>query len=229
MSELDAEVRALFKQYEGGNGEDKLHALLSACGLRFEGVEPPPFEPVGYVRPTTRPLTEAERAMMAEFDAQLLSERPCAVHAPTTEERWTELANRERERTEHWSPATRASMRRHGLRETVRYGCRRLRAGNEYRWARPLAAVRAETVAALRELGHPTLGSIVLGDQVDANALRRVRRANVRALSRRRRRGVGRPYDVAQLTRWLADLGHSALPSADPWYEPDGGQLEPMR
>ena len=39
-------------------------------------------------------------------------------------------------------------------RDLVRYGCRRLRAGNEWWWQRPLSVVRVETVAALRQLGH---------------------------------------------------------------------------
>ena len=162
MSKLDTEVRALFKRYEGSKGEDKLHALLAACGLRFEGVEPPPFEPVGYVRPTTRPLTEAERAMMAELDAKLLAQRPCSVpSAQTPAERWAQFEERQRERVAGWTLATRAAMKRHSLRGTVRYGCKRLRAGNEYLWARPLAVARAETAEALRQLGHAGLARVV--------------------------------------------------------------------
>jgi hypothetical protein len=162
MSELDAEVRALFKRYEGSKGEDQLHALLAACGLRFEGVEPAPFEPVGYVRPTPRALSDAERAMMAELDAQLLSERPCSVpSAQTPAESWALAEERQAERVAGWTPATRAAMRLRDLRGRVRYGCRRLRAGNEYRWARPLAVVRAETAATLRQLGHAGLARVV--------------------------------------------------------------------
>lgn len=160
MSKLDTEVRALFRRYQRDG--DALHALLAACGLKFEGTPPPPFDRVGYLRPTTRPLTAAEHAMMAELDAQLLSERPCSVpSAQTPAERWAQTEERQRERVAGWTPAERAAMRRHGLRDTVRYGCRRLRAGNEYRWARPLAVVRTETAAALRTLGHAGLARVV--------------------------------------------------------------------
>ncbi len=156
-------------------------------------------------------------AMSAALGSMQLLSRRAPWPEPTPAERWAAFVQDQRERTEHWSPATWARWWLRMRRNRVRYGCKRLRAGTENWRRQPLSVVRAETVAALLELGHASLGSMVLGDQVDANALRRVRRANVRALIRRRRRGVGRPSDVAQLTRWLAALGHSALPSAEPW------------
>jgi hypothetical protein len=55
------------------------------------------------------------------------------------------------------SPAERAWRLQRLRRELVRYGCRRLRAGHEWSWQRPLTVVRAETAAALRQLGHAEL------------------------------------------------------------------------
>ena len=54
-------------------------------------------------------------------------------------------------------PAERAWKLRSLRRLRVRYGSRRLRAGNEWWWQRPLAVVRAETATALRLLGHAGL------------------------------------------------------------------------
>jgi len=133
---------------------DALHALLLACGLRFEGVPTLPLELPGYVRPTTcRELTDAERAMLAEVDAQLLAQRPCPTSEPSVEERFADLV----ERHAHESPATRAAELLRIRRDRVRYGLRRLRIGHEWRWQRPLELVQAETAAALRQLGHAGL------------------------------------------------------------------------
>jgi hypothetical protein len=149
MSRHVDEMRALSKRYKG----DALHALLAACGLRFEGMPPPPFEHPCYVRPTTRPLTEDEQAMLAQVDAELLAQRPCPVPVPTAEERFADLV----ERYAHESPAARARSLLRIRRDQVRYGCRRLRAGHEWSWQRPLAVVRAETATTLRQLGHAGL------------------------------------------------------------------------
>jgi len=91
MSKHDGEMRALFKRYKG----DALHALLAACGLRFEGMPPPPFEYPCYRRPATRELTDHERAMLAEVDAQLLAQRPCPTSKQTAEE-WGKISPRTR-------------------------------------------------------------------------------------------------------------------------------------
>lgn len=149
MSRHIDEMRALSKRYKG----DALHALLAACGLRFEGMPPPPFEHPCYVRPATRPLTEAEQAMLAQVDAELLAQRPCPVPTTTADERFAELVARHA----HESPAVRARSLLRIRRDRVRYGCRRLRLGHEWSWQRPLALVRAETANALRELGHAGL------------------------------------------------------------------------
>jgi hypothetical protein len=83
---------------------DDLHAFLMACGLRFEGVPGLPFERPGYVRATTRrELTDDERAMLAELDAQLLAQRPCPVPVTTAEEWFADYA----ERHAHEATATR--------------------------------------------------------------------------------------------------------------------------
>lgn len=58
-------------------------------------------------------------------------------------------------------PAERAAMRRRLSRNRVRHGLGRLRAGNQWRWQRPLATVRVETAQALRELGHQRLARSV--------------------------------------------------------------------
>ena len=149
MSKHDDEMRALFKRYKG----DALHALLAACGLRFEGMPPPPFEYPCYRRPATRELTDHERAMLAEVDAQLLAQRPCPTSKQTAEEWFADYA----EQHAHESPATRAWVLVRIRRRLVRYGLRRLRIGHEWRWQRPLAVVRAETAAALQQLGHAEL------------------------------------------------------------------------
>jgi hypothetical protein len=171
---LDAEVRALFKRYEGRKGEDRLHALLAACGLRFEVAPdyPIPFEQPGYVHPVTSlraSLADAQRvelrAQAVELDAHLFAQRP-PWPEPTPAERWAALVQDQRERDEQKSAATRAAERLRRRRDIVRYGCRRLRAGNGYRWARPLAQVRAETAAALRELGHAGLARWVDGAEL---------------------------------------------------------------
>jgi hypothetical protein len=141
------------KRVRGDLSRDELLALLAACGLRFEGMPPPPFERPGYVRPTTRELTDDERAMLAEVDAQLLAQRPCPTPAPTAEEWFADYADRHA----HESPVTRAAVLLRIRRDRVRYGIRRLRAGHEWHWQRPLELVRAETAAALRLLGHAGL------------------------------------------------------------------------
>lgn len=153
MSKHDGEMRALFKRYKG----DALHALLAACGLRFEGMPPPPFEYPCYRRPTTRELTDDERAMLAEVDAQLLAQRPCPTPAPTAEEWFADYADRHA----HESPVTRAWVLLRLRRDRVRFGIRRLRLGHEWWWQRPLELVRAETAAALRQLGHADLARLV--------------------------------------------------------------------
>jgi hypothetical protein len=65
------------------------------------------------------------------------------------------------------SLAEREWLMRHLHRRRVRYGCRRLRAGNEHLWQRPLAVVRAETTAALDALGHAGLARLVGGTQLE--------------------------------------------------------------
>jgi hypothetical protein len=140
---------------------DDLHAFLMACGLRFEGVPGLPLELPGYVRPTTRrELTDDERAMLAELDAQLLAQRPCPASSPSAEERFADLV----ERHAHESPATRAWVLLRIRRDRVRYGVRRLRIGHQWWWQRPLALVQAETAAALRQLGHTGLARWVEGE-----------------------------------------------------------------
>jgi len=157
-----------------------LHALLSACGLRFEQpsssehpdwVEwPIPFERPGYVHPVTilrASITDEQRADLAaqaaELDTQLFAQRP-PWPEPTPAERWAEVEERERFRWSLYSDAERTALRLRSRRDRVRYGCWRLRAGNEYRWARPLAVVRVETAEALRELGHVRFARWVDGD-----------------------------------------------------------------
>jgi hypothetical protein len=139
---------------------DDLHAFLMACGLRFEGVPGLPLELPGYQRPTTRELSDDERAMLAQVDAQLLAQRPCPTPAPTAEEWFAEYA----ERHAHESPATRAAVLLRIRRDRVRYGVRRLRLGHEWWWQRPLELVRAETAVALRRLGHAGLARWVERD-----------------------------------------------------------------
>ena len=140
---------------------DALHALLLACGLRFEGVPTLPLELPGYVRPTTcRELTDDERAMLAEVDAQLLAQRPCPTPPRTADDWFAEYA----ERHAHESPATRAWVLLRIRRDRVRYGVRRLRLGHEWWWQRPLELVRAETAAALRQLGHERFARQVEGE-----------------------------------------------------------------
>ena len=156
MSKHDGEMRALFKRYKG----DALHALLAACGLRFEGMPPPPFEYPCYRRPATRELTDHERAMLAEVDAQLLAQRPCPTSKQTAEEWFADYA----EQHAHESPATRAWVLLRIRRDRVRYGIRRLRAGHEWHWQRSLELVRAETAAALRQLGHERFARQVEGE-----------------------------------------------------------------
>jgi len=154
MSKLDDEVRALFQRYRG----DDLHALLMACGLRFDGVAGLPLERPGHVRPTTRELTDAERAMLAQLDEELLSQRPCPVPQATAEERFADLV----ERHAHESPATHAAALLRLRRDRVRYGVRRLRRGDAWipsRWS--LEQARTDAVVALRQLGHARLARVV--------------------------------------------------------------------
>jgi len=139
---------------------DALLALLAACGFRFEGVPPPPFERLGYVRPTTRELTDDERAMLAEVDAQLLAQRPCPTSKQTAEEWFADYA----ERHAHESPATRAWVLLRIRRDRVRHGIRRLRIGHDRWWQRPLELVQAETAMALRQLGHERFARQVEGE-----------------------------------------------------------------
>lgn len=89
--------------------------------------------------------------------AELLLNRRPPWPEPTLAERWAELEERERHRWSLYSESERAAMRLRSRRDRVRYGCRRLRAGTEYRWQRPLPVVRAETAAALEALGHEGL------------------------------------------------------------------------
>lgn len=100
--------------------------------------------------------------MSATLAEQLLSQR-APWPAPTAAERWAAFVQDQSERDEHKSPATRAAEQLARRRSLVRYGCRRLRVGNERRLLRPLAAVRAETAALLRELGHARLSRVVEG------------------------------------------------------------------
>jgi hypothetical protein len=135
---------------------------LGACRIEFGGGDLV-LERPGYVRPTTRrELTDAERAMLAELDAQLLAQRPCPVPARTAEEWFTEYA----ERHAHESPATRAWVLRRIRRDRVRYGIRRLRIGHEWWWQRPLKLVRADTAATLRQIGHAGLAQRFEGEVV---------------------------------------------------------------
>ena len=137
---------------------DDLHAFLMACGLRFDGVAGLPLELPGYVRPTTRELTDAERAMLVAVDAQLLAQRPCPVPQATSEERFADLV----EQHAHESPATRAAVLLRLRRDRVRYGVRRLRRGDAWipsRWS--LEQARTDAVVALRQLGHGRLASVV--------------------------------------------------------------------
>lgn len=65
------------------------------------------------------------------------------------------------------SPAERAWLGRQIRRQRVRYGVRRLRAGSEHWWQRPLTVVRVETVAALAALGHAGLARMLGGTQLE--------------------------------------------------------------
>jgi len=141
-------------------------AALGACRVTFSGSELV-FERPGYVHPITAlraSLTDEQRAELSvqafELDAQLLAQRPPWPELMPAERR-AELEERERLRWSCYSDIERAAMRLRARRDLVRYGLRRLRSGNEWRWQRPLATVRAETVGALRELGHPRLARMV--------------------------------------------------------------------
>jgi hypothetical protein len=143
-------------------------AALGACRVEFGGNDLV-FERPGYVHPVAAlraSLTDEQRAELsaqaAELDARLFAQR-APWPEPTPAERFDAFVQDQRGGTEHWSPATRAAVQRARRRGLVRYGVRRLRAGNEWRWQRPLAEVRVETAAALRELGHAGLARRVEG------------------------------------------------------------------
>jgi len=104
------------------------------------------------------PLTEAERAMLAEHDAKLLVQRP-PWPAPTADEREANLEWEREKLIATWG--SRAAAVRHQRRHRVRYAVKRLRAGAAWVSLRPVANVRSDGVAALRELGHERLADML--------------------------------------------------------------------
>jgi hypothetical protein len=144
---------------------------LGACRIEFGGGDLV-LERPGYKRPTTPELTDDERAMLAEVDAKLLAQRPCPVPARTAEDWFAEYA----ERHAHESPATRVWVLLRIRRDRVRYGIRRLRIGHEWWWQRRLELVRAETAAALRQLGHAGLARWIEAAATRVTTVRPARR-----------------------------------------------------
>jgi hypothetical protein len=149
--------------------ESHLHAFLAACGLRFDGVPNVFAQPCRRVRP---PLTEVARAELAaqhaEVERQLWAHPYPVPSAEPFEHAWQRITDQLPD-----SPRQRAWQLRRARLGIARYGLRRLRTGHEWWWQTPLAQVRAETAATLRQLGHGRFAGMVAGERT---ARRRSRR-----------------------------------------------------